>query len=209
MARRQSRRQLEAKYKASTKGDLRAELKRRGVKTTARALKDRLVDLILAHDFLNVKKHAGGGSTPRFTDDQIIEALEENYSLVSLAARALGCSRQAIYDAMDRSPKVLSAYRSTTEENLDLAESKLIKLFSEEKFEEHKDFFPALRFFLRTKGRERGYGDRVRHDVVDASKMEAFVNELESAINDADLSEEQRIALASAFRDAAIRFLPR
>lgn len=93
-----------------------------------------------------------------YTDKQIIDALVKTGGNISAAARALGASRATIHKRIDKSETVKEEYDSVNEANLDLAENNLIDLI---KNPEHKDHFGALKFYLRTKARTRGYGDRM------------------------------------------------
>jgi len=93
-----------------------------------------------------------------YTDKQIIDALEKTEGNISAAARSLGCSRTTVHNRITESDKVKQEYDSVNEANLDKAENRLMELVGDK---DHKDHFKALKFYLRTKGRQRGYGDRV------------------------------------------------
>lgn len=92
-----------------------------------------------------------------YSDKQIIDALEKCGGNQSAAARALDCSRMTIHKRINSSDKVREAYDSVNEANIDLAENNLIDLIKDK---EHKDHFGALKFYLRTKARDRGFGDK-------------------------------------------------
>jgi len=97
-----------------------------------------------------------------YSDKQIIDALEKCGGNQSAAARALDCSRMTIHKRINSSDKVREAYDSVNEANIDLAENNLIDLIKDK---DHKDHFGALKFYLRTKGRNRGFGDRSEVDL--------------------------------------------
>lgn len=92
-----------------------------------------------------------------YTDKQIINALEKTGGNISAAARSLGASRATLHNRINTVKDVKKAYDSVNESNLDLAENELIELVKDK---DHKDHFGALKFYLRTKGRTRGFGDR-------------------------------------------------
>lgn len=89
-----------------------------------------------------------------YSDKQIIEAIEKTGGNQAAAARALECSRNTIRNRINTSEKVKEAYDSVNEANLDKAENTLLELVQ-------AGDFRAVKFYLRTKGRMRGYGDRM------------------------------------------------
>lgn len=97
-----------------------------------------------------------------YSDKQIIDAIKKTEGNISAAARALGASRVTIHNRINQSDKVKTEYDSVNEANLDLAENNLIELIKDK---DHKDHFGALKFYLRTKARERGFGDRSEIDL--------------------------------------------
>jgi hypothetical protein len=83
----------------------------------------------------------------------MIAALRQTGGFVSVAAHALGCDRSTVHRYINEFPTVRAAYEETNEANLDIAEAKLMQ--------QVRDGDPSqVRFYLRTKGRGRGYGDR-------------------------------------------------
>ena len=64
----------------------------------------------------------------RYTQTQLIEAIQAAKGIKSAAAQALGCSRQTVTNYIDLYPAVKAAYQEACEATLDLAESKLIVL---------------------------------------------------------------------------------
>lgn len=89
-----------------------------------------------------------------YSDKQIIDALEKTHGNQAAAARALECSRNTIRNRINSSEDVKEAYDSVNEANLDKAENELMDLV-------RSGDFRAIKFYLRTKGRKRGYGDRL------------------------------------------------
>ena len=89
----------------------------------------------------------------RYTQAQLIDAIQAAKGIKATAAQSLGCSRQTITNYIDRYPAVKAAYQEARDTSLDLAESKLIALVEREEW-------PAIRFMLVTLGKDRGYTER-------------------------------------------------
>ena len=90
----------------------------------------------------------------KFTVDQVVKALTDNHGFQYLASRKLGCSPETVRTYMQRYPKVRQAQIDASELVNDLAEGALVKaILAGEPW--------AVQFRLRTKGRERGYGNQV------------------------------------------------
>tara|TARA_R110000824_G_scaffold364159_1_gene552502 strand:- start:299 stop:655 length:357 start_codon:yes stop_codon:yes gene_type:complete len=87
------------------------------------------------------------------TNEQIIEALEKSGGIVLRAAVKLGVNRQTIYNRLQKSPELKAAKISAEESGLDLAESKLMTNIN-------KGDNTCIIFYLKTKGRKRGYIER-------------------------------------------------
>jgi hypothetical protein len=93
----------------------------------------------------------GGGSAEKFTVEQVQHALEISRGIKTLVARSLGCSRNTVQSYINRYPELQVSFRETIDENLDMAESQLITALSSGQ--------PwAIKFYLSTQGRDRGYG---------------------------------------------------
>ena len=94
----------------------------------------------------------------KFTVDQVVKALTDNHGFQYLAARKLGCSPETVRTYMQRYPKVRQAQIDASELVNDLAEGALVKaILAGEPW--------AVQFRLRTKGRDRGYGDKIAAEV--------------------------------------------
>ncbi len=91
--------------------------------------------------------------TKRYTPAQIIEAIESSRGILTVAAKTLKCSRQTIYTYMKRYATVKKAYDESNEEMLDFAEQQLIKNIADQKE-------ASIFFYLKTKGKKRGYIER-------------------------------------------------
>jgi hypothetical protein len=89
----------------------------------------------------------------KYSVSTVIEALREHHGLLTLAADALGCSRQTVYNYVERHPLVAEALIEERERFVDLAEQGLY-----EHLQERSPW--AIGLVLRTLGRSRGYQDR-------------------------------------------------
>lgn len=102
---------------------------------------------------------------PYIKQTDYIAAIQEANGLISVAARRLGCSRQAIYDAARKHKKVQVAIDDARERTTDLAESQLFQQINEGNT-------TAIIFYLKTQAKQRGYVERqeldttVRGDIV-------------------------------------------
>ena len=94
----------------------------------------------------------------KYTQAQIIDALRETKGMVYLAAKRLGCEAQTIYNYRDRYPAVRAEMEQQDGEVDDAAEMKLYQaIIAGEPW--------AVQFRLRTKGKGRGYVERVQQEV--------------------------------------------
>ena len=98
----------------------------------------------------------------KYTAKKVIEALREAGGVQSDAALALGCHRNTIGYYIRNHKTVRDAYGAIVEARVDQAETFLMN-FVEGKIDGQsaRDRLDAVKFYLRTKGRARGYGDRL------------------------------------------------
>ena len=91
----------------------------------------------------------------------MIEALEKSLGVVTTACKSVGIARSTHYDWMDADPEYKKAVDGLQDVALDFAESKLFK-----SIENGSD--TATIFYLKTKGKKRGYIERqeLAHDVM-------------------------------------------
>lgn len=92
------------------------------------------------------------------TKKQIIQALKEANGVITVAAKSLDCTRQAIYKRMKKDDDIVEAREQAREGMIDTAENQLHDLITNP---DHKDHYKAIRYYLTTQGRNRGYGDQV------------------------------------------------
>lgn len=91
-------------------------------------------------------------SKGRYTCEQMIEALHTCSGRVYRAAARLRCSSTTVYRYIEKHPTVKAAKEEEDGKLLDLAEGKLETAINA------GDPW-AIKFYLRTKGRERGFGE--------------------------------------------------
>lgn len=92
----------------------------------------------------------------KFSAEQMAGAIIEANGILAGAARKLGCSRRTVHRYVKRYATVRAAYEDARETNIDYVEGKLMAAIK-------KGSVPAIMFFLKTVGRDRGYVDRKEH----------------------------------------------
>jgi len=90
---------------------------------------------------------------PRYTQQQVIDALVQAGGLKHPAAAALHCSRRTINRFIEVYPAVKTAYEDAIQDTIDVAQSKLMALVEREDFR-------AIHFLLSTLGKDRGFTER-------------------------------------------------
>lgn len=113
--------------------------------------------------------------TKRPTNAQIAEALVSTRGMLALAAKTLGISRTTLWSRLKTTPSLRAVAEEQADVILDIAEGHLVSAVVSGDMDQ-------VRFYLRTKGRARGYGDRLE-------------------IKAEDLSNEQLLALYAADPD--------
>jgi len=102
--------------------------------------------------------------TPKKT---MLDALERSLGIVSTACEKAGISRQTHYNWLKDDPEYKEAVRAIEERTIDFAESHLHALI--------KDKNPAATiFFLKTKGKNRGYVERQEIEVSEPKPLSWF-----------------------------------
>lgn len=91
------------------------------------------------------------GGAERWTVEEVAAALRATGGIHTFAARRLGCAPNTIANYIRRYPELKQIEEEVTRTNLDIAESGLLLNIKA------KDV-PSIKFYLSTKGRERGYG---------------------------------------------------
>jgi len=106
-------------------------------------------------------------STNSSRKKDLLDALERSLGIVSTACEKVGVDRKTHYNWMKDDPEYKEAVRAIEERTIDFAESHLHALI--------KDKNPAATiFFLKTKGKNRGYVERQEIEVNDSRPLTWF-----------------------------------
>jgi len=89
----------------------------------------------------------------KFTAEQIIEACKGTGGIKAVVAKKLHCSRETICNYAKKYITVQRALDQADQEATDLAESKFLQMINAE-------HWPAIKYRLATKGKDRGYTER-------------------------------------------------
>lgn len=144
---------------------------------------------------------------PKFTVDQVEQALRAAAGIYTQAAVMLHCAPNTIANYVKRNKRLQRAYDEILDERLDLAETALLKAIGDSDVR-------AVIFYLKTKGKHRGYTERTEVtgkdggaiSTVDLSQLslaELSDEELEQIAAGADPSTVLRNRAARASKEAA------
>jgi hypothetical protein len=100
----------------------------------------------------------------QFTVDEVAAALEKSHGLVSFAARLLGCNRSTVYEYLKRYPYLKEIIHDAGEALVDKAE-----LGIEKAIDNGEPW--AIALVLKTKGKARGYVERVEQTGADGAAL--------------------------------------
>lgn len=103
----------------------------------------------------------GRGRKIKYSYQQVADALTECRGMVTYAAKHLGTTYDNLTSFIKANPKLDKHIESLQERRLDFAESKLDTLIA-------KEDKTAIIFFLKTKGKKRGY---IEDEKMDLSKL--------------------------------------
>ena len=125
----------------------------------------------------------------QYTASQVVEALDKHKGMVYLAAQALGCSHQTVYNYANRYKSVQEAIDRNRGEVLDTAE---LSLYNAILNGEHW----AITFALKTIGKGRGYAERTEQQVTgaDGGPVETVTHVNVRALDDDELNTLAEIA---------------
>ena len=90
--------------------------------------------------------------------EKIIQIYEKKGCNITATCGALGISRKTFYEWKEKKKKLAEGLEAAEEAIIDFAESKLVEHIN-------NDDVQALIFFLRTKGKKRGYVEKTETDV--------------------------------------------
>lgn len=89
---------------------------------------------------------------------KILEALREGRGIITYACQKVGISRQTYYNMIKEDEEFAKEVENINDETVDLVESKLLSAIN-------NGDITAIIFYLKTKGKKRGYVERTEHDV--------------------------------------------
>ena len=92
------------------------------------------------------------------TIEKIAEVYKKKGCNITATCAALNISRRTFYQKKEKSKSLQDLLAEADESMLDFAESKLIEHIN-------NNDITSLIFFLKTKGKNRGYVERTEHDV--------------------------------------------
>lgn len=102
---------------------------------------------------------------PRYTDQQIIDALRATKGMVWVAADRLGCDGHTISKRLAKSPAIQAAVAAERGKMGDTAELKLAQAI------QHGEPW-AIQFYLKTQHKERGYVERLEQTGANGGPIE-------------------------------------
>ena len=100
----------------------------------------------------------------KFTAEQMIGAILKAEGNLAEAARSLQCSRTTLYNYMNRYVTIKQAYEDINESTIDWVQDKLLDQC-------RRGNITALIFYLKTKGKHRGYVERQEHTGADGGAI--------------------------------------
>ena len=93
----------------------------------------------------------------RIKINKFMKACKESGGIISIIAKRLNCSRQAIYDFLKREPPMEKYIEAARNDLLDLAEDKIIQSI---KLAQPIGAMEDVKWFLSRLGKIRGYSDK-------------------------------------------------
>lgn len=109
------------------------------------------------------------------THKELISVYEKKGCNVTATCKALGINRTTFYNWRKRSERLDAMLEEVEESIIDYAESKLVEHIQE-------GDTTCLIFFLKTKGKKRGYIERVEQDVT----VNPFLELMQAATSDGE-----------------------
>lgn len=100
--------------------------------------------------------------------DAMLEALEKNLGIVSAACQAVGISRQTHYNWLKEDEDYRQKVEAIPEVVLDFAENQLYKAIK-------NGNITATIFFLKTRGKDRGYIERIQQEDITAKPKQLVI----------------------------------
>lgn len=95
---------------------------------------------------------------------RFLDAYDKSGCNVSVACKVSNVGRRTVYDWIEQSSEFAAAKEEIDEANIDYVETKLMKRIQD-------DDLTAIIFYLKTKGKKRGYVERVESTGADGSPL--------------------------------------
>ena len=99
-----------------------------------------------------------------------LKHFKEGHGIISYACQAAGIARRTYYNWIEKDEKFRDAVDEVAEEVIDVVESKLLRKINDEDL-------TAIIFYLKTKGKARGYVEMVENKVT-VNPFEALMKSL-------------------------------
>jgi predicted transcriptional regulator len=106
----------------------------------------------------------------QYTKEKLLKAIKGSFGIKVNIANKLGCSRPTVDNWLKKDEDVRKAYESELENTIDKVENQLIQNIS-------NGDNTALLFFLKCKGRQRGWIDRYDYKVEKETKVTISLEE--------------------------------
>lgn len=127
--------------------------------------------------------------TAKISNAKIIEALRETHGNFMLSAKKLGCSRVMIWSRVKKSEELQKVVEDEREGMVDIAEGALYSsLLNQDPW--------AVQFTLKTRGKDRGYVERVEQEITGANGGPLEVTH--------DISPETAAVLKQLYREGKV-----
>lgn len=110
--------------------------------------------------------------TKKISAEKIAEVYKKKGCNITATCAALNISRRTFYQKKEKSKSLQDLLAEADESMLDFAESKLIEHIN-------NNDTTCLIFFLKTKGKKRGYVERTEHDV-NANPFQELMESIDS-----------------------------
>jgi hypothetical protein len=125
-----------------------------------------------------------------YTVDEVKTALRASKGFMTAAAAKLGCTTQTLRNYIKRYPDELAEIMpEENEKMLDFAESKLFKQIQD-------DNLTAIIFFLKTRGKARGYSERLEMTGADGGAMKTDSVPLSKLLSSLDVDVKKAMLKA-------------
>lgn len=112
----------------------------------------------------------------QFKAKQFLEAIPKSAGIISTIAERVGCTWGTCKKYITENPVIAEAYAAECERVLDLAETMLIKSIQ-------AGDLAAVKFYLTTKGKVRGYVERQEHTGPEGGALTFVITERKNDAN--------------------------